>query len=111
MKKASASKSKASHRRVRELFRTLIVALAFGALVSVPLLSRYTRTVQAVGDVSLNTMGVAATQNFDTWASTPVNTNVTWTDGTTLTGWYAQFTATPSNPTTYRIGTGSDTTG
>ena len=98
-----------SPRRARQLFRGLIVAVAFGALVSVPLLSRYTRTVQAVGDVSLNTMGVAATQNFDTLAT--AGTANTWTDGTTLPGWYAQFSATPANPTTYRASTGTDTTG
>jgi uncharacterized delta-60 repeat protein/uncharacterized repeat protein (TIGR01451 family) len=96
--------------RTIRLFRRALTAVA---LVSTLLLqlttTRFNQTVHAAGDVSLNTIGVAVTQNFDSLATS--GTANTWTDGTTLPGWYAQFTVTPSNPTTYRASTGTDTTG
>src|ERR1043166_4463159 len=108
-----APKTKSSRLRKRRsgLFRSVVVAIAIAAVGLAVLHPRFTRTVHAAGGVSLNTIGTAVTQNFDTLASTPVNTNVAWADDSTLTGWFAQFTAVTSNPTTYRIGTGSDTTG
>ena len=63
----------------------------------------------AVAQVSLTTLGSPSTQNFDTLANT--GTTVAWSDNTTLAGWYAQFTAVPTNPTTYTVGTGSSNTG
>ena len=66
-------------------------------------------TLPLTAQVSLTTLGTPSTQNFDTLASsgTPA-----WTDNTTpLVGWYAQFSATPTNPTTYTAGTGSSATG
>jgi uncharacterized repeat protein (TIGR01451 family) len=59
--------------------------------------------------VSLTTIGAASTQNFDTLATT--GTANTWTDNTTLPGWYSQFSATPANPTTYRADSGGSNTG
>lgn len=91
------------------LSRRALTAVALASLLLLPLTARFNRTVQAAGDISLNTIGVAVTQNFDSLATT--GTANTWTDGTTLAGWYSQFSATPSNPTTYRASTGTDTTG
>src|SRR4051812_25816222 len=66
-------------------------------------------TLPASAQVSLTTLGTPATQNFDSLASTGTPA---WTDNTTpLAGWYAQFSATPTNPTTYVAGTGSSATG
>jgi uncharacterized delta-60 repeat protein/uncharacterized repeat protein (TIGR01451 family) len=106
------SKSVRPRSGVTRSYRRLVTALALSSFLLVLLLQvvpRFSRTVYAAGDVSLNTLFVAVTQNFDSLATT--GTANTWTDGTTLTGWYSQFTATPSNPTTYRASTGTDTTG
>jgi hypothetical protein len=63
--------------------------------------------------------GLTYSQNFDSLGSAPVNTNPTWTDNTTLSGWYASRaftggTATPLGPysyTSYRIDAGTATSG
>jgi len=52
---------------------------------------------------SLTTLGVASTQNFDTLSSV-VGTGVTWTDNTTIPGWY-------STRVTYNVATGSSNAG
>ncbi|MFK0733225.1 MAG: ExeM/NucH family extracellular endonuclease, partial [Gloeotrichia echinulata HAB0833] len=54
------------------------------------------------GTISLNT---PYSQNFDSLSSS----NATWTDNTTLTGWYAAYTS--STLTTITAGTGSSNTG
>ena len=51
---------------------------------------------------SITALGVAVTENFDTLAST--DTGITWTDNSTIPGWY-------SNLGTYDSGTGSSNTG
>src|SRR5215813_419011 len=51
---------------------------------------------------SITALGVPLTENFDTLAST--GTNITWTDNSTIPGWY-------STRTTYNTGTGSSNTG
>ena len=61
----------------------------------------------AIAQVSLTTMGTAYTQNFDSLASS--GTTITWTDNTTLAGWY--YTRSPTAATTYTVGTGSSTGG
>ncbi len=113
MKKAFAPKSNSSRRSVRRhrFSHLLVVAISLAALLAVPLISKWTRTVHAAGDVSLTTIGTAVTQNFDTLANSPVDSTPTWTDGTTLTGWYSQFTAVTTNPTTYRVGAGASNAG
>lgn len=58
--------------------------------------------------ISIPTLGAPIIQNFDTLAQTGTPA---WTDDTTLAGWYAQFSATPANPTTYTAGTGSSNSG
>src|SRR5215475_9426988 len=51
---------------------------------------------------SITALGVPVTENFDTLATT--GTNITWTDNSTIPGWY-------STRTTYNSGTGSSNTG
>ncbi len=65
--------------------------------------------LRRVSAVSIVSLGTPVTQNFDTLATTGT-TNV-WADDTTLPGWYAQFTVTPTNPTTYRADAGGSNTG
>ncbi len=66
-------------------------------------------TWAAAPAVSLTTLGVPYTQNFDSLATT--GTANTWTDDTTIVGLYSQFTATTTNPTTYRADAGGSNTG
>ncbi|HEV8578167.1 MAG TPA: ExeM/NucH family extracellular endonuclease [Thermoanaerobaculia bacterium] len=77
----------------------LLLAGFIGCLLASPILAQ----------VSLTTIGTASTQNFDTLATS--GTANTWTDNSTLPGWYAQFSATPANPTTYRADSGGANTG
>ena len=51
---------------------------------------------------SITALGVPLTENFDTLAS--AGTNITWTDNSTIPGWY-------STRATYNSGTGSSNTG
>ena len=60
-------------------------------------------------NVPITTLGVPVTQNFDTLATS--GTTNAWTDDSTLAGWFAQFSATPTNPTTYRADSGGSNTG
>jgi predicted extracellular nuclease len=60
------------------------------------------RMTVGLPNVSLTTLGVPYTQNFDTLAQ--AGTNVAWTDDTTIAGWY-------STRTTYNAGTGSSNAG
>lgn len=60
-------------------------------------------------NVPITTLGVPVIQNFDTLATS--GTANTWTDDSTLTGWFAQFSAIPTNPTTYRADAGASNTG
>jgi hypothetical protein len=53
--------------------------------------------------ISITTLGTPITQNFDALSSV-VAANVTWTDDSTLVGWY-------STRTTYNVATGSSNTG
>lgn len=52
--------------------------------------------------------GTTYTQNFDTLAKTPLNSNITWTDNVTLVGWYEEKS---NNPNSYRAGDGTHTAG
>ena len=58
--------------------------------------------------VAITTFGTPITQNFDSLAS--AGTTITWTDNTTLPGWYSQFQST-SGPTTYTVDTGVSSAG
>ena len=84
---------------VRRAFPAFLVLFVV-ALFSAPL---------AKAQVSLTTLGSPYTQNFDSLATS--GTTNAWADNSTLTGWYAQFSATPANPTTYRADSGGSNTG
>ncbi|MBA3572014.1 MAG: hypothetical protein H0W34_08605, partial [Pyrinomonadaceae bacterium] len=59
-------------------------------------------------NISITTLGTPITQNFDTLSATPSPApSPMWTDDTTLTGWYSQFSLLPTNPTTYRVDAGT----
>lgn len=78
-------------------FHSLAVALAL--VVCGPL----TAQVLYVG-------GTTYTQNFDTLANSPRNTNLDWTDNVTLLGWYEQKSSGTTSDT-YRAGNGSSNAG
>ena len=59
--------------------------------------------------VSITALGTPITQNFDSLAS--AGATVTWTDNTTLAGWYSQFALSAASPTTYAADTGSSAAG
>ncbi len=52
--------------------------------------------------------GTTYTQNFDSLANSPTNTNISWTDNSTLPGWYEEK---GNNPDSYRAGDGSSNAG
>jgi len=65
--------------------------------------------LRRVSAVSIVSLGTPVTQNFDTLSVT--GTANTWTDDSTLPGWYSQFELTTTNPTTYRADSGGSNTG
>jgi hypothetical protein len=67
------------------------------------------KSLLPIPSVSIPALGTPITQNFDSLANTGA-TN-TWTDNTTLPGWYSQFAASSANPTTYAADTGSSSAG
>ena len=78
-------------------------------LLAVLSLASFLFTSPVGAQVSLTTLGTPYTQNFDSLLTT--GTANPWTDNSTLAGWYAQFSATPANPTTYRADSGGSNTG
>ena len=67
------------------------------------------QAVRRVSAVSIPSLGTPITQNFDSLLTS--GTANPWADDSTLPGWYAQFSVTPTNPTTYRADTGTSNTG
>jgi predicted extracellular nuclease len=65
--------------------------------------------VQGARAIGLITLDTPITQNFDTLATS--GTTNTWTDDSTLLGWYSQFSLQPSNPTVYIANAGSTNNG
>jgi hypothetical protein len=63
-------------------------------------------TTAAAAAISINTIGSANTEDFNTLASSPDN----GTSSSVPTGWYFSESGANAN-TTYRVGTGSNTTG
>ena len=59
--------------------------------------------------VSIPALGTPITENFDGLAS--AGATITWTDNTTLPGWYSQFELSAASPTTYTADTGSSPAG
>ncbi len=65
-----------------------------------------------MAQISYTTAGSTYTQNFDSLDSANGNTNLTWTNNTTLPGWFLFVQPAPGTaPATYRSSIGNDTTG
>src|SRR5215471_3988917 len=83
--------------------RTLAFLIAVITICGVVSISRIVQSSFALTNGgSITALGVPLTENFDTLAQT--GTNITWTDNSTIPGWY-------STRPTYNSGTGSSTTG
>jgi hypothetical protein len=67
----------------------------------------------AHAQISLTSSAPVYTQNFDSLANAPLNTDVTWTDNTTITGLYAAKSAGTGFPvvSAYRPGNGGSNSG
>jgi uncharacterized protein len=108
------NRNSASRRRFASftLFAFLLTFFIHPQLYQSPVLGAakapFSRTA-ASPMLSLMTIGSPITQNFNTLATS--GTSNAWADDSTLPGWYAQFTATPTNPTTYRADSGGSNTG
>lgn len=87
--------------------RRALTAVALASLFLLPLTARFNRTVQAAGSVSLNTISVPVTENFNTLIN---GANDTLSSAGIPNGWDFSESGTGAN-TTYRTGTGSGTTG
>ncbi len=103
MPKTYRSRPKVRRRTARRGVLCLLVLALFSGLY---LSSTRVRTVAAI---SITTLGVPITQNFDTLATT--GTTNPWTDDTTLVGWYSQFSLQAANPTVYRGESGGGNAG
>jgi predicted extracellular nuclease len=95
------------HTSAKKRLPLLAGLIAAILLICLPLIP--TPRAVAAGGISLTTLGVPYTQNFDTLATT--GTANAWADDSTIPGWFAQFSAVPTNPTTYRADTGTSNTG
>src|SRR2546429_864655 len=89
---------------LRNFLRTyrLLFVIIFSTLLLLQLfpLSRPTHAITNGGVI--NSFATPLTENFDSLASS--GTSLTWTDNSTIPGWYATRTA-------YTVGTGSSNTG
>ena len=85
--------------RLRPVASSIAIAV-IGVAVAVSNMVRPSLALTNGGSISA--LGVPLTENFDTLAST--GTGITWTDNSTIPGWY-------STRTTYNSGTGSSNTG
>ncbi len=101
-----ASRSVMSVRRPQSTPRAFVCLIILAVISALFISSTRVRVVEAL---SVTTLGVPITQNFDTLAT--AGTTNTWADDTTLPGWYAQFSLQPTNPTTYRADSGGSNTG
>ena len=99
------------HRSTAEIRRRTVQRALVSSLVLVMIGSLYISSthLRVVNALSITTLGAPITQNFDTLAT--AGTTNTWTDDTTLTGWYSQFSLQPTNPITYRADSGGSNTG
>src|SRR5262245_8597233 len=92
----------AKARRFATRVRTSALLIALIASC-VAVVMRFAQSSFALNNAgSITAFGVPLTENFDTLAST--GTGITWTDNSTIPGWY-------STRTTYNSGTGSSNTG
>lgn len=89
------------------LTRRALTAVALASLLLLPLTASFNRTVQAAGSISLNTMSVPVTENFNSLIN---GTNDTLSSAGIPNGWDFIENGSGAN-TTYRTGTGSGATG
>jgi uncharacterized delta-60 repeat protein/uncharacterized repeat protein (TIGR01451 family) len=93
--------------RGTRLLRRALTAITLASLFIVPLTIRFGRTVHAAGTISLNTISVPVTENFNTLIN---GANDTISSAGIPNGWDFIENGSGAN-TTYRTGTGSGTTG
>jgi uncharacterized protein len=87
---------------------TRVLSLLFILLIiTVSIIVRPSSAITNGGNIT--TLDSPLTEDFNTLAT--AGTANTWSDNSTIGGLYAQFAAVATNPTTYRAGTGTDTTG
>ncbi|HEX3086245.1 MAG TPA: hypothetical protein VHP99_17055, partial [Pyrinomonadaceae bacterium] len=91
------SKSAPKSIRIRISVLTAVAIVAVGLVLSI-----LRPSAALTNGGSINAFGTPLTENFDSLATT--GTGITWTDNTTIPGWY-------SSRTTYNTGTGSSNTG
>lgn len=101
------SKGSAHSTKGARPFRRALTAVALASLFIVPLAARFNRTVHAAGTISLNTISVPVSENFNTLIN---GANDTLSSTGIPNGWDFSESGTGAN-TTYRTGTGSGTTG
>lgn len=89
--------------RSTRLLSLLLVLLA----ITVSILVRPSSAITNSGNMI--TLDAPLTENFNTLATS--GTANTWTDNSTIGGMYAQFSAVPTNPTTYLADAGTSNTG
>ncbi len=103
-------KKSGSHASSARTYRRMVTALALSSLLVIQLLQlvpRFSRTARAAGSVSLSSLGTTYTENFNTLIN---GVNGTLSSAGIPNGWDFSESGTGAN-TTYRTGTGSDTTG
>ena len=111
-----AGRSSSARRQLFAIVTAAFIVLQPGLFVSrsaaIAQLRRAEQTMPTVRispSISITTLGMPITQNFDTLAT--AGTANAWADDSTLTGWYSQFSLQPASPTTYRADSGGSNTG
>src|SRR5438132_10481234 len=79
----------------RRLFLSLLISMI---LLAVAISALVPRSSALTGGGSITAFNTALTEHFNTLASS--GTSLTWTDNSTIPGWY-------SSPTAYTVGTAS----
>ncbi len=89
--------------------RRLLLSLSISTiLLALAVFTLTPRSSALTNNGSITAFGTPLTENFDSLASSGTPT---WTDNSTIPGWYAQFGTNVNNPTTYTPSTGSSGTG
>ena len=82
--------------------RFILLAVVATILLAVGIASLIPPSSALTNNGSITVLGTPLTENFDTLASS--GTSFTWTDNSTIPGWY-------TSRTSYTVGTGSSNTG
>lgn len=89
--------------------RHLLLSLSISIiLLAVAIFAFVPRSSALTNNGSITAFGAPLTESFDTLASSG---SPSWTDNSTIPGWYAQFGTNATNPTAYTPSTGSSATG